>query len=91
MAVQPRASAFDQIWQRLAESLDGVADFLGVNVRRSVLQPPLEDVELVQQCCLGSGQSFVGGECLEDLLRVRATVGEQADRRDPALALRIST
>jgi hypothetical protein len=34
------------------ESLDPVADLLGVHVRGSVLQPSLEDVELVEQRCL---------------------------------------
>lgn len=47
MTVQPGTRAGDQPWKRLAESLDGGADFLGVNVRGSVLEASLENVEFV--------------------------------------------
>lgn len=48
VAGQPTASALDQARECLAESLYPVADFLGFDVRGGVLQPSLEDVELVQ-------------------------------------------
>jgi len=47
VAVQPGACALDQVRECLAESFDPVADFVGVDVRGGVLQPSLEDVELV--------------------------------------------
>lgn len=65
MAAQPTASALDQSRERLAESFDPIADFLGFDIRGGVLQPSLEDVELVQQRRLGLGQSFIGGERLK--------------------------
>jgi hypothetical protein len=80
VTAQPGVSGLDQCRECLAESLDPVANLLGVYVRGGVLQSSLEDVELVQQRRLGLGQSFIGGERLEDLFGVRAPVGEQADQ-----------
>lgn len=56
---QPGTGALNQLWECLAESLDGVADFLGVNVRRSVLEASLENVELIHQRGLIVAQTTV--------------------------------
>ncbi len=56
---QPGTGALNQLWERLAKSLDGGSDFLGVNVRGSVLKASLENVEFIHQRGLIAAQAPV--------------------------------
>jgi len=80
VTMQPAMSALDQTRKCLPESLDGSTNLLGIDIRRCVLQPALEDVQLVQQRCLFFAQPIVGDKRLEDLACVWATVREQANQ-----------
>jgi hypothetical protein len=64
--------ALDQAGECLAELFYGGADLLGPDIRGGVLKPTLENVELVQQRRLPSGQAAVGEKSFEDLVGVRA-------------------
>jgi hypothetical protein len=79
VAGKPGASVLDQPGERLAESLDGIADLLGIDIGRGMLQSTLEHVEPVQQHRLIFGQPAVGGDLLEDLLGVWPAVRKQTD------------
>ena len=48
VVAQPGVSALDQPRECLAETLDGSAYLLGIDVGGGVLQPALDDVQLVQ-------------------------------------------
>jgi len=80
VAEKPGAGALDQTWKSTPKPFDGIVDFLRIDVRGGVLEPALEDIDLVQQGRLIPPQTTVRDECLENLIGARAPMWKQSNQ-----------
>jgi hypothetical protein len=80
VAKEPGACTLDQARERFAQTLDGIANFLSVDVRRGVLKPALEDVGFIQKHGLILCEAAIRDKCLDGLRGMGATMGQQADQ-----------